>query len=73
MPSDQFVSFITHCEDIFSSRFMGMLHVSKVCDRLVNAILSSVDLSWFTATDCSTNLPSIVRSYIKLTAHAQLG
>ena len=26
VPSDQFVSFITNCEEIVSSRFMGMLH-----------------------------------------------
>ena len=36
-----------------------MLHMSKVCDILVNAILNYVDLTCFSVPSCSTNLPSI--------------
>ena len=39
VPSTALASFITQCEHVFSSNFMSMLHMSKVCDRLVNAIL----------------------------------
>ena len=64
VPSDQFVSFITNCEEIFSSRSWAC---SIGGDRRVNAILLNyVDLTWFTVPDCSTNLPSFVRSYIKM-------
>ena len=41
VPSTALVSFITQCEQGFSSNFMLMLHMSKVCDRLVNAILKN--------------------------------
>ena len=33
VPSTALVSFITQCEHVFSSNFMSMLHMSKVCDR----------------------------------------
>ena len=48
----------------FSSNFMSMLHMSKVCDILVNAILKNVEMSWFSSTGCSGNIPLIVRIYI---------
>ena len=40
--STELVSFITQCEQVFSSNCMSMLHMSKVCDRLINAILKNV-------------------------------
>ena len=54
VPCVQFVHCITNCEDMVSSRFMDMFHMSKVCDRLVNAILNSVELTWCTVPGCST-------------------
>ena len=45
---------------------MPMPHVSKVCDRVVNAILKHVDMSWFSSTCCSANIPLIVRIYMKM-------
>ena len=67
VPSTELVSFITQCEQVFSSNFMSMLHMSKVCGRLVNAILKNVDMSWFSSTCCSANIPLIVRIiYMKI-------
>ena len=66
VPSTELVSFITQCEQVFSSNFMSMLHMSKVCDRLVNAILRNVEMSWFSSTGCSANIPLIVRIYMKM-------
>ena len=34
--------------------------MSKVFDRLVNAILKNVEMSWFSSTGCSANIPLIV-------------
>ena len=69
VPSTELVSFITQCEQVFSSNFMSMLHMSKVCDRLANAILKNVEMSWFSSTGCSANIPLIVRIYIYEDAH----
>ena len=66
VPSADLVSFITHCEDIFVSKFLTIMHTSKICFKLVNAILNSADLSWFTSSNCSSNIRSIVHSYIKM-------
>ena len=43
-----------------------MLHMSKVCDRLVNAILKNVEIFWFSSTGCSANIPLIVRIHMKM-------
>ena len=40
--------------------------MSKVCDRLVNAILKNVEMSWFSSRGCSANMPLIVRMYMKM-------
>ena len=66
VPSTALVSFITQCEQVFSSNVMSMLHMSKVCDRRVNALLKNVDMSWFSSTGCSGNIPLIVRIYMKM-------
>ena len=42
IPSTQYVSFLRSCEDIFESQFLGIMHMSKVGERLVKAILTGV-------------------------------
>ena len=36
IPSSALVLFLKKCEDIFVSHFMGIMHMSKVCQRLVS-------------------------------------
>ena len=36
IPSSALVLFLKKCEDVFVSHFMGIMHMSKVCQRLVS-------------------------------------
>lgn len=66
VPSDNFVHFISECENIFASNFMSLMHMSKICDRLCSVVMSNVDLTWFTASNCIQNVSSIIRSYVTM-------
>ena len=46
IPSGAFVSFLKKCEDVFGSHFLGTMHMSKVCQRLVSVILAGTDLTF---------------------------
>ena len=49
IPSAAFVLFLKTCEDVFVSHFMGTMHMSKVCQRLVSIILTGADITFLAA------------------------
>ena len=54
IPSAAFV-FLKKCEEVFVSHFMGTMHMSKVCQRLVSIILAGADLTFLAAGECRDN------------------
>ena len=66
IPNVELMSLIIHCAHIFATHFMTMMHTSKICLKLVNAVIDTADVSWFTPFRCSFNIHTIVYSYIKM-------
>ena len=64
IPSGAFVSFLK--KDVFVSHFMGTMHMSKVCQRLVSIILAGADLTFLPAGECRDNFTVAVHFYVKM-------
>ena len=66
IPSGAFVSFLKKCEDVFVSYFLGTMHMTKVCQRMVSVILAVADLTFLPAGECRDNFTVAVRFYVKM-------
>ena len=66
VPADSFVSFMEFCEKVFAHHFMKIMHMPKLCQRLVNMVMHSADLNWFTADKCSHHIYTIVHLFMKM-------
>ena len=51
----QRVLFLKKCEDVFVYQFMGTIHMSKVCQRLVSIILADADLTFLAGGEYCDN------------------
>ena len=64
--SAAFALFLKKCEDVFVFRFMGTMHTSNVCQRLVNIILAGADLTFLAAGECRDNFQVAVHFYERM-------
>ena len=65
VPSDELVSFLTYCEDIFIKNFMVMMHTSELCMKLVTAV-DGIKFPSFVEGKCSGNLRVIVKTFVRM-------
>ena len=66
IPSAAFVLFLKKCEDVFVPHFMGTMHMSNICQRLVSIILTGADLTFLRAGECRDNFTVAVHFYVKM-------
>jgi len=65
IPSAGMLKFIESSEKMFVESFERVMQMPGVMSRLVGMIKNSVDVSWFSACNCLSNISKIIMIFVK--------
>jgi len=68
VPSENLVSHVRLCEEVFMCSFPYLMHMNKVSQRLLYKISSKASTQWCSSVDC-LNVEKITQIYVKMRIH----